>query len=117
MGSASPRMIAAEASTLRAASSCCQASVNPALRASCAKKARCARPEVPIALAEWLQGVDLAQVIGQPPDERIAAQATQAVFVVQLAEDDGRGGIYVLREAEHGALGHGHRPDLPGPPI
>ena len=56
-----------------------------------------------------------AEVIGQPSGERIAAQAAQAVFVVQLAEDDGRGGIYVPREAEHGALGHGHRPDLPGP--
>jgi hypothetical protein len=36
---------------------------------------------------------------------------------VQLAEDDGRGGIHVLREAEHGALGGGHRPDVPGPLI
>src|SRR5208282_2381371 len=71
----------------------------------------------PVALAERVQGVDLAQVIGQPPDERIAVQAAQAVFVVQLAEDDGRGGIYVLREAEHGALGDGHRPDLAGPLI
>jgi hypothetical protein len=44
IGSGSPRMIAAEASTLRAASRCCQASVNPVLRASGAKKARCARP-------------------------------------------------------------------------
>jgi hypothetical protein len=51
-----------------------------------------------------VQGVDLAQVIVQPPGERIAAQAAQAVFVVQLAEDDGRGGIYVLREEGHGAL-------------
>jgi hypothetical protein len=38
----------------------------------------------PVTLAERGQGVDLAQVIGQPPDERIAAQAVQAVFVVQL---------------------------------
>jgi hypothetical protein len=42
----------------------------------------------PVALAEWVQDVDLAQVIGQPPDERIAALAAQAVFVVQLTEDD-----------------------------
>ena len=44
IGSGSPRMIAAEASTLRTESRCCQASVNPAQRASCPKKARCARP-------------------------------------------------------------------------
>jgi hypothetical protein len=59
--------------------------------------------------------VDLAQVIGQPPDEHVAAQAAQAVFIVQLAEDEGRGGLYVLREAERGAVGDGHRPDLAGP--
>jgi hypothetical protein len=50
----------------------------------------------PVALSERVQGVDLTQVAGQPPDERIAAQAAQAVFLVQLAEDDGRGGIHVL---------------------
>ena len=42
----------------------------------------------PVALAEWVQDEDLAQVIGQPPDEHIAALAAQAVFVVQLTEDD-----------------------------
>jgi hypothetical protein len=42
----------------------------------------------PAALAERVQGIALAQVIGQPPAERIAALAAQAVFVVQLTEDD-----------------------------
>jgi hypothetical protein len=69
----------------------------------------------PVALAERMQGVDFAQVMGQPPDKRVAAQAAQAVLVVQLTEDDGRGRIDVLRQAEHSALGDGHRPDLPGP--
>jgi hypothetical protein len=69
----------------------------------------------PVALAEWMQCVDLAKVIGQPPDERVMVQAAQAVFIVQRAENNGRGGIYVLRQAEHGALGYCHRPDLPGP--
>ena len=40
----------------------------------------------PVALAERMQGVDLAQVIGQPPDEYVAAQAAQAVLVVQLTK-------------------------------
>jgi hypothetical protein len=44
----------------------------------------------PVALAERVQGVDFAQVMGQAPDERVAAQAAQAVLVVQLTEDDGR---------------------------
>jgi len=52
--------------------------------------------------------------VGQPPDERVAAQAAQAIFIMQLAEDNGRGRIDVLRQAEHSALGDGHRPDLPG---
>lgn len=39
--------------------------------------------------------------------------AAQAVFVVQLAEDDGRGGIYMSWEAERGALGDGYRPTCP----
>jgi hypothetical protein len=43
----------------------------------------------PVTLAERMQGVELAQVTGQPPDERATAQAAQAVFIVQLAEDDG----------------------------
>ena len=42
----------------------------------------------PVALAEWVQDVDLAKVRGQPPDEHIAALAAQAVFAVQLTEDD-----------------------------
>ena len=53
------------------------------------------RPHV--ALTERMQCVDLAQVIGQPPDEDATVQAAQAVFIAQLAEDDGRGGLYVLR--------------------
>src|SRR5579859_2768310 len=111
IGSGSPRMIATEASTLRAASRYCQASVNPASRANCAKKARCARPLLS------RNGCRALTRLGnsQPPDEHVAAQAAQAVFIVQLAEDDGCGGPYVLREAEHGALGDGHRPDLAGP--
>jgi hypothetical protein len=32
----------------------------------------------PVALAERVQGVDLAQLAGQSPDERVAAQAAQA---------------------------------------
>ena len=67
----------------------------------------------PVALAERMQGVDLAQVVGQPPDKRVAGQPAQAVFIVQLTEDNGRRGLYVLRQAEHGALGDGYRPDLP----
>ena len=46
----------------------------------------------PVALTERMQCVDLAQVIGQPPDEDATVQAAQAVFIAQLAEDDGRGG-------------------------
>jgi hypothetical protein len=55
-----------------------------------------------------VQGVDLAQVIGQPPNERIAALAAQAFFVVQLAEDDDRGGIYVLYRLHGGVSLHSH---------
>ena len=36
-------------------------------------------PRSPVALAERMQGVDLAQVVGQPPDECVAVQAPQAV--------------------------------------
>jgi len=36
----------------------------------------------PVALAERMQGVDLAQVIGQPPDEHVVTQAPQAVLIV-----------------------------------
>ena len=32
----------------------------------------------PVALAERMQGVDFAQVMGQPPDERVAAQPQQS---------------------------------------
>jgi hypothetical protein len=42
-------------------------------------------------------------------------QAPQAVLIVQLTEDNGRRGLYVLGQAEHGALGDGYRPDLPCP--
>jgi hypothetical protein len=45
----------------------------------------------PVALAERMQGVDLAQVISQPPDKCVAAQAAQAIFIMQLAEDNGGG--------------------------
>jgi hypothetical protein len=62
-----------------------------------------------------MQCVDLAQVIGQPPNEHVMMQAPQAVLIVQLTEDNGRRGLYVLRQAEHGALGDGYRPDLPCP--
>ena len=51
-----------------------------------------------------MQGVDFAQVMGQPPDECVAAQAAQAVLAVQFAEDNSRRRIYVLREAEHSPL-------------
>jgi len=69
----------------------------------------------PVTLAERMQCVDLAQVIGQPPNEHVMMQAPQAVLIVQLTEDNGRRGLYVLRQAEHGALGDGYRPDLPCP--
>jgi len=64
-----------------------------------------------------MQGVDFAQVMGQSPDKRVAAQPAQAVLIMQFTDDDGRGRIDVLRQAEHSALGDGHRPDLPGPLI
>ena len=49
------------------------------------------------------------------PDEHVVTQAPQAVLIVQLTKDNGRRGLYVLRQAEHGALGDGYRLDLPCP--
>jgi hypothetical protein len=51
-------------------------------------------------------------------EDRDREDSGSAARTGRLAADaDGRGGIYVLREAEHRTLGHGHRPDLPGPLI
>jgi hypothetical protein len=54
-------MIAAEASTLRRGSRCCQVSANPASRANCPKKARCARP-LPSELCTALRAAGAPQV-------------------------------------------------------
>jgi hypothetical protein len=67
----------------------------------------------PVTLAERMHCVDLTQLIGQPPNEHVVTHAPQAVLILQLTEDNGRRGLYVLRQAEHGALGDGYRPDLP----
>ena len=40
-----------------------------------------------VALAERVDGVDLAQVVGQPISKRIPGQAAQAVLAAQCLED------------------------------
>ena len=67
-----------------------------------------------VALAERVQCVDLAEVVGQPSGERVPVHAMQEALLAEVIEDGGGRWLYVLREAEHGGLGDGDRPDLPG---
>jgi hypothetical protein len=64
-----------------------------------------------------MNGVDLAEVMGQTVDERVTFQATQAVLVTQLPEDLARRRLDVLGQAEHAPLSDGDSPDLPGPVV
>ena len=67
-----------------------------------------------VALAERVDGVDLAEVVGQPLGKRIPGQASQEVLAVQRPEDLRRSGLDVLRQAEPGSLGDGDGPQLTG---
>ena len=58
---------------LRTASRCCQASVTPVVGELLEESTL--GPHV--ALAERMDRVDLAQVVGQPSDKRLPAQVTQ----------------------------------------
>jgi hypothetical protein len=64
-----------------------------------------------------VDGVDLAEVVGQPLGEHAAGQAAQEAFAVQRPEDLRRRGLDVLREAEPAALGDGEGSQLPGPVV
>ena len=55
-----------------------------------------------VAFAERVDGVDLAEVVGQPLGERTPGQAAQEALTVQSAEDLCCGGLDVLRQAEPG---------------
>ena len=73
----------------------------------------------PVALAEWMQGVDLAQVIGQPPDERCHA-AGRAGSLHRAAHGRYPAAEEILYPAARSVLAPlamATRPDLPGPLI
>jgi len=53
----------------------------------------------PVALAERMDRVDLAQVVGQPCDERFPVQVTKAILAAQRAEDRRRRRLDVLGQA------------------
>jgi hypothetical protein len=69
----------------------------------------------PVALAERMDRVDLAQVVGQLCDERFPVQVTKAILAAQRAEDLRRRRLYVPGQAEQAPFGDGDRPDLPRP--
>jgi hypothetical protein len=68
-----------------------------------------------VALAERVDRVDLAKVVGQPIEELLACQVPEEVLFAELAEDLGCGGLDVPGAAEQASLGDGDRADLPGP--
>src|SRR6266851_9210770 len=71
----------------------------------------------PVTLAERMDRVDLAQIVGRPCDEWLPVQVTQEVLAAQGADDIDPRRLYVLGQAEQASLGNGDGPDLPGPVI
>ena len=59
----------------------------------------------PVALAERMDRVDLAEVVGQPCDERFPVQVTKAILAAQRAEDLRRRRLDVLGQAEQATPG------------
>jgi hypothetical protein len=70
-----------------------------------------------VAFAERVDGVDLAEVAGQPLGERTPGQAAQEALPVQSTEDLCCGGLDVLRQAEPGPRCNGSSPELSGPVV
>ena len=70
-----------------------------------------------VALAERVDGVDLAEVVGQPLGECVAVKAAQEVLAVQCPEGLRRRGLDVLRQAEPAPLRDGDGSQLPCPVV
>jgi hypothetical protein len=70
-----------------------------------------------VAFTEWVDGVDLAEVVGQAFDEPVPGQVLQDVLTVQRMEDIGCRRFDELRQAKPTAFRDGDGPDLPSPVV
>lgn len=110
----SPRSDAMAAASLVAWSNVDQASGQPAARLNWRKNARCVRP---FPLANWVNGVDLGEVVGQSVEKAVTVKAAKMTLAGESVEDLAGVRLDVLRQAEQVGLGDGYRTDLARPRI
>lgn len=70
-----------------------------------------------VAVAEWVYGVELGEVVCEPVDERLALKPSQVVFFGEGLEHVSGVRLDVLRQAEDVGLGDGDGADLAGPVV
>jgi hypothetical protein len=70
-----------------------------------------------VALTERVDGIHLAEIVGQPFGEHVPRKPAQDLFAVQRAEDLRRRGLNLLGQTEPVPLREGDGPELPGPVV